>query len=93
MSDEYWSPPETPKSGHAIHHRAAHAANSFAAVMIELDRFFILSDQLLVQHVEHLEERCLVADRGHEIGLEPSRGVGTGLTPDLELDVGEMAHL
>ena len=43
--------------GDAVDHEAAHAADAFAAVVIEGDRLFALVDERLVEHVEHLEER------------------------------------
>ena len=42
---------------HAVDHAAAHAADAFAAIVVERDRLFALRDQVLVQHVEHFEER------------------------------------
>ena len=41
----------------AVDHQRAHAADAFAAIVIERDRLFALRDQLLVEDVEHLEER------------------------------------
>ena len=47
---------------HAVDHAAAHAADAFAAIVVEGDRLFALGDQVLVQHVEHFEERHVSAD-------------------------------
>jgi hypothetical protein len=43
--------------GDAVNHESAGATNSFAAVVVEGDRFFTLQDQVLVQYIQHLEER------------------------------------
>ncbi len=40
----------------------AHAADALAAVVIERDRLLAVGDQLLVDHVEHLEERHVGVD-------------------------------
>ena len=42
---------------HAVDHAAAHAADALAAIVVEGHRVLALGDQLLVQHVEHLQER------------------------------------
>ena len=43
--------------GDAVDHESAGAADAFAAIVVERDRLFALFDQLLVENVEHLEER------------------------------------
>ena len=43
--------------GDAVDHDAAHAADAFAAVVIEGDRLLALVHELFVQDVEHLQER------------------------------------
>ena len=47
---------------HAVDHEAAHAADAFAAIVIESDRLLALGDQSLVDHVEHLEKRHVLVD-------------------------------
>jgi hypothetical protein len=42
--------------GLTVDHETAHATNSFAAVMVEGDGFFALSNQLLIQNIQHLKE-------------------------------------
>ena len=84
--------------GLTVDHQRARAADALAAVVVEHDRLAALADQLLVQHVEHLEERCLVADRVDPVALEVATVARTGLAPDLEGDVPEVvgvgvAHL
>ena len=41
----------------AVDHQAAHAADALAAVGVERDRLLALLVELLVEDVEHLEER------------------------------------
>ena len=48
--------------GLAVDHQRARAADALAAVVVEDDRFLALGDQPLVEDVEQLEERRLVAD-------------------------------
>ena len=80
--------------GLAVDHQRARAADALAAVVVEDDGLAAFVDELLVEHVEHLEERGLVADRGDAVALEAA-GVGRAvLAPDLEGEVGQMmAHL
>ena len=63
------------------------------AVVVEDDCFLAFFDQPLVQDVEQLEERRLVADLGDLVGLEASLSVRAVLAPDLEGEVGEGLHL
>jgi hypothetical protein len=78
----------------AVDHQRAHAADAFAAVAVEDDRFLALVDEALVEHVHQLEERCLVTDRVDLEGLEVP-GVGRPvLPPDRQRDVGQVrGHL
>jgi hypothetical protein len=69
------------------------AADAFAAVVVEHDRLLAVSDQPLVDDVEHLQERRLVADLGNDVGLEATRVVRAVLAPDLERDVRQVSHL
>jgi hypothetical protein len=72
--------------GFAVDHQAARAADALAAVVLELDRVLALLDELLVEDVEHLEERHVGADVVEVVGLESGPGVGAGLPPDVELE-------
>ena len=49
------------------------AADALTAVVVEHDRFLALTDQALVEDVEQLEERRLLADLGDHVVLEPTR--------------------
>ena len=66
------------------------AADALAAVVVERDRLAALGDQPLVEHVEQLEERRLVADRVDACSVSkwPSI-VGARLPPDLQRQIGD----
>src|ERR1019366_7097145 len=72
--------------GHAVHHAAAHAADAFAAIVVERHGLFVLADQVLVQHVQHFEERHFVVDVGYVIAHHLARIVGVALPPDVKND-------
>jgi hypothetical protein len=71
----------------AVDHHATHSTNPLPAIMIEGNRILALTDQTLVENVEHLEKRHLVRDVVHLIGLKASRRIGIRLPPNLEGDV------
>jgi hypothetical protein len=75
-----------------IDHQRAHAANAFAAIVIERDGFFALRDQLLVEDVEHLEERRVRRHIADLVGDEATQGGAILLAPDVERER-ERAHL
>ena len=50
--------------GFAVDHHAAHAADAFAAIVIESDGIFTLFDQAFVEDVEHFEEGHVLVDVG-----------------------------
>ena len=77
----------------AVDHQRAGAADALPAVVVEDDRLLALLDQPLVEDVEQLEERRLVADLGDLVRLEPALFVGPVLAPDLEREVGQGGHL
>jgi hypothetical protein len=55
--------------------------------VIEGDGLLALLDQLLVEDVEHLEERGVLADAGDLVGHHLARAPGVLLTPDMEGEV------
>ncbi len=77
----------------AVDHQRAGAADALPAVVVEDDRVLALLDQPLVEDVEQLEERRLVADLGDLVRLEPALFVRPVLAPDLEREVGQGGHL
>ena len=48
--------------GNAVDNEPAHAADAFAAVVVEGDRIFAVGDEPFVHDVEHFEERHVLAD-------------------------------
>src|SRR5690606_27097466 len=69
----------------------AHAADALAAIVIERDRLFAALDELLVEDVEHLEERSVGRNVPDLVGDERARALGVLLAPDVEGQV--QAHL
>ena len=78
----------------SINHERARPANSFAAVVVEHDGFFAFGHQLVIQDVEHLQERGLVGDLVNDVCLKVSLCCWASLAPDLQRDVFDVvAHL
>jgi hypothetical protein len=73
--------------GLPVDHQPAGAADALAAVVGELDRLLAGLDEPLVDDVEHLEERRVLADVGRLVGLEPARRVRSGLPPHSQREV------
>ncbi len=71
---------------HAVDHAAAHAADALAAIVVEGHRLFALGDQVLVQHVEHLQERHVLADVGRFVAHHAALVARVLLPPDVEND-------
>jgi hypothetical protein len=60
--------------GRTVDHQAAHAADALAAVAVEGDRLLALGVELLVEDVEHLEERHVFETSADLVGDHlPSR--------------------
>ena len=70
--------------GTAIDVEAAHAADTFTAVVVETDGMgYAVVDELLVEDVEHLKERAFRRNVIEMVGLEMAFGAGIFLTPDM----------
>ena len=70
--------------GTAVDVEAAHAADAFAAVVVEAHRVGdAVVDEFLVELVEHFEERAVGADAVYLVGLEVPFGAGVLLAPDM----------
>jgi hypothetical protein len=68
--------------GDAVDHEAARAADALTAVAVEDDRVLAAADQVLVDHVQHLEEGHVLVD---VVGLVRLEAAGLGralLAPD-----------
>ena len=61
----------------------AHAADAFAAVMVEHDGFFVVLDQLVVEDIQHFQKRGVGGDVFNGIVDELPLRVGVLLTPYL----------
>ena len=72
--------------GDAVDHQAAHAADALAAVVVEGHRFVAGLDELLVQDVEHLQERHVLRDAVERVVDHPAASLGIVLAPDFEGD-------
>ena len=78
--------------GLAVDHQPAGAADAFPAVVLEGHGLLAFGDEPLVQQVEHLQERHVLAHAGHGV-LHHGTGVGRpGLAPDPEGEI-EGLHL
>ena len=70
--------------GTAIDVEAAHAADTFTAVVVETDGMgYAVVDELLIEDVEHLKERAFRRYVVEMIYLEMAFGEGVFLTPDM----------
>jgi hypothetical protein len=70
-----------------VNHERACSANSFATIVVEYNGFFAFGDQLVVQDVEHLEERCLVGDLIDDMVFKITLDVWASLAPNTQSDV------
>ena len=68
----------------SVDHQAAHAADALATVGVERDRLLTLGVELLVEHVEHLEEGHVRGDVVDLVGVQPALRRGVRLPPDLQ---------
>ena len=67
---------------------AAHAADAFAAVVVEADGVSHgVGGELGVKDVEHLEERAVGRDVGDVVGLKSTFGSGVCLPPYMECEI------
>ena len=74
--------------GTAVDVESAHAADAFAAVVVEADGVgYVVVDELFVEDVEHLEERTLRRYVADLVGLEATFCLGVLLTPYMKCEV------
>jgi hypothetical protein len=71
---------------HAIDHAAAHAANALAAIAVEGHRVFVSRNQILVQNIEHLKERHVLADVRNFVSHHAALLTRATLPPDVQND-------
>ena len=70
--------------GVAVDDQAARAADALAAVVVEGDRVLAVEGELLVEGVEHLQERHVRGDAVDLVGGHAAGGVGVLLAPDAQ---------
>ena len=71
--------------GHAVDRHRAHAADALTAIMVESEGVLARLDELLVEHVHHLEEGGRGRHGGEGVLLEGA-GLAAALTPDAQLE-------
>ena len=67
----------------AVDVQRAHTANAFTAVVVEHDRLFAFVDQIIVQNIQHFEERRVGRNILHRVLHKFPFGLGVLLTPYL----------
>ena len=72
-------------------HRA-HTADTLAAVMIVGHGVFVLCNKLLVQDINHLQERSALEYMFQLVGLEMSLSLRAGLTPYPYFNINILIH-
>src|SRR5581483_5830426 len=65
----------------------ARAADSLAAVVLEMDRLLSFFDELFIEDVEHLQERGVGTDVAHLVALEAAFGSTGSLPPDVKSQI------
>ena len=71
----------------AVDDHATHATDALAAVVVEGHRLFATDRELLIQHVEHLQEGHVFGDVLDLVGDHLALGGGVGLPPNPKSDV------
>lgn len=72
--------------GFAVDHEAARPADALAAVVVEGDRVLAAQDEVLVEGVEHLQERHVARDPVDLVRDHGAGGVGVLLAPDAQVE-------
>src|SRR5207249_3752562 len=68
----------------AVDDQGTGAADSFAAIGVEGNRFLAAPDELLIHHVQHFEERHVREDVRRLVGQEAARVARVFLPPNVE---------
>ncbi len=69
--------------GHTVDGEGAHAADAFAAVVVEVNGLLALVNKPFVDDVEHLEEGGVIRDVGSLVGFDAALSLSILLSPDL----------
>jgi hypothetical protein len=73
--------------GDTVNHERASSADTFATIVIKHHSFFVIANQLLVEHIKQFQERRFVADLGNLVRLETTSVFRATLAPDLEREI------
>ena len=71
----------------AVDIKGACSADTLAAIVVERNRIYSLTDQLLVENVEHFQEGCIRLYIIDMIGLKVSFCLSVTLTPYLNIEI------
>jgi hypothetical protein len=70
-----------------VNHQAAHAADAFAAVVVEGDWFFAELDESLVEDIQHFEKRHVFRDVVQLVKPKLAFVFRAGLSPDSQRQI------
>ena len=70
--------------GNSVDDETTRSTDPFAAIVLEGNGLFALGDEVLVEDIEHLEERHVGVDVFQLIGLETALVPGVLLPPDVK---------
>jgi hypothetical protein len=70
----------------------AHTADTLTAVVIVGNGVFVLSDELLVENINHLQERSTLEYMFEVVGLEMTLHLGSCLSPNTNLNINILIH-
>ena len=70
--------------GGTVYHKATRTTDALTAVVFKRDGFLALPDQLFVDHVEHFQERHVLADVAGIVTYHAARGCGICLPPNMQ---------
>src|SRR6476660_2108566 len=73
--------------GFTVDHHATHAADAFAAIVVEGDGVRALGDEALIEDIEHLEKGHVLADVGNVVADHTAGILGIFLAPDVKSEV------
>ena len=73
--------------------QGTHSTDPFAAIMIEVDWFSPVVDDPCIHDIEHLQEGGRFWDVFRFVGLDTTRVVFVGLTPDFECEIHDLGTL
>jgi hypothetical protein len=73
--------------GFPIYVQGAHSTYTFPAIVVESHGRTSISDEVVVQNVEHLEKRCIRRYSLYTIILEMTPGMRILLTPNFQIEI------